>query len=68
MIFIRIIQTLGAYGFRGIIEGKEYFKNSIKPALENLESHLNYWNHPQEITYLKNLLFQLIENKDKFEV
>lgn len=67
MVFIRIIQTLGAYGYRGIIEGKEYFKNSIKPALVNLESHLNQWNHPLKITYLKSLLFQLIKIKDKFE-
>lgn len=68
MIFIRIIQTLGAYGFRGLIEQKEYFKKSIKPALTNLENHLKSWKHNLKISYFIGLLFQLVEIKDKFEV
>jgi aminoglycoside/choline kinase family phosphotransferase len=67
MVFIRIIQTLGAYGFRGLIEGKEYFKNSIKPALVNLQSHMTNWEHSLKISYFSSLLMALFEIKDKFD-
>ena len=37
-VLIRIIQTLGAYGFRGFIEKKQYFIDSIPFAIKNLEN------------------------------
>ncbi len=36
-IYMRIMQTLGAYGYRGYFQGKKHFLQSIPYALKNLE-------------------------------
>lgn len=40
MVFIRMLQTLGAYGLRGLIEKKSHFISSIAPALHQLRDML----------------------------
>jgi len=66
MVFIRIVQTLGAYGFRGLIEGKEYFKASIPNALSNLKVLLSDLEDVNKYPYFFSLLHQLVEIKDNF--
>lgn len=68
MLFIRIIQTLGTYGYRGLIEKKSYFVESIPLALENLENLLQSHQLKIEIPYFIELLNGLLQLKSKFVI
>jgi aminoglycoside/choline kinase family phosphotransferase len=36
-VFFRMLQVLGAYGYRGIYQGKKHFRESIPYAIHNLD-------------------------------
>lgn len=58
-VLVRLLQVLGAYGFRGLLQHKAHFISSIGPALKNLSSFLS--DHPQTPAYpeLRSLLDKL---------
>ncbi len=39
-VLFRLLQVMGTYGFRGLIERKKYFLDSIPPAIDNLRGLL----------------------------
>ena len=58
-VLFRILQVLGAYGFRGYFERKKHFLDSIQPAIDNLRQLLR-----DESTcpygYLRQILQELV--------
>ncbi|MCR5366161.1 MAG: phosphotransferase [Prevotella sp.] len=58
-VLFRLLQVLGAYGFRGYFERKQHFIESIPPAMHNLRELLGERNFPYP--YLVELLQQLTE-------
>jgi len=61
-VFIRIMQAMGTYGFRGFYEKKTHFLQSIPYALNNLKWLLNNVQLPIKIPTLWNIYHQLIDS------
>jgi hypothetical protein len=58
-VLLRLLQVLGAYGFRGLLQNKPHFITSIGPALKSLSTFLS--NNPQLPAYpeMRSLLERL---------
>jgi len=70
MAIFRILQTLGAYGFRGLMERKAHFIQSIPVAMQNLGNLLESVSD-NHLYYLNQLLLELsqlfkVENDEYF--
>lgn len=59
MVLLRMLQVLGAYGFRGLLERKPHFLTSIGPALDNLNNFLNDYPQQPAFPVLRRLLEKL---------
>lgn len=57
-VLFRTMQTLGAYGFRGLVEHKAHFIQSIPFGIKNLKEILSASDF-SEIPYLKRVLEEL---------
>ncbi|HEY9114769.1 MAG TPA: RNase adapter RapZ [Bacteroidales bacterium] len=60
-IYFRLMQVLGAYGFRGIIQKKTHFLLSIPFAIGNLEYLLNHSPLTSECKELNSVLRKILE-------
>ena len=60
-VLIRMLQTLGAYGFRGLFERKHYFISSIPFALKNLKWFLENKKTPIRLPELHKLLLAITD-------
>ena len=59
LALVRSLQVLGAYGFRGYLQGKEHFIESIPFALNNLSMILHRCSLIHKLPYLNKLLKHL---------
>lgn len=62
-ILIRMLQTLGSYGFRGLYERRPYFLSAIPFAFKQLKDFLSHYQLPISLPELEKVLSQLTEEK-----
>jgi aminoglycoside/choline kinase family phosphotransferase len=62
-VLIRIMQAMGAYGFRGFYEKKEHFLKSIPYAIRNLENLLPKLKLPVKMPHLVKVLHGLTQSE-----
>ena len=61
-VFIRIMQAMGAYGYRGFYERKTHFLQSIPYAIQNLEYLVRKVDLPVELPTMMDVFQQLIRS------
>lgn len=67
-VLIRIMQAMGAYGFRGFYEKKAHFLASIPYALQNMKGVLNKVQLPVALPTLLNVLNKLVDSERLKEI
>ena len=65
-VYLRLMQVMGAYGFRGLYEKKAHFVQSIPFALKNLKWMLKNYPLPEGLPELNSALTELAAS-NKFE-
>ena len=63
-VLVRIMQALGAYGYRGYFERKNYFLESIPLAIGNLKRVVESYPLPIEIPHLRGVWQRIVESEE----
>lgn len=63
-VLIRLLQTLGAYGFRGYYENKSHFLLSIPFALKNLQWLFDNNHIPKKLPELSYVINAILKNEE----
>ena len=64
---VRILQAFGAYGYRGLYQGKTHFLQSIPYALHTLKGLLAQGNIPISLPSLTNTLERMTDSESLFQ-
>ncbi len=62
-VFVRIMQAMGAYGYRGFFERKTRFLQSVPPAIRNIERLMETGFLPVELPELKAVFERMIASQ-----
>jgi len=65
-VLVRLLQAMGAYGYRGFFEGKSHFLESIEPAVKTLETVLQNADFLNQMPHLK-LVLQSVTHSEKLK-
>ena len=65
---VRLMQALGAYGYRGLYEGKSHFLTSISHGIRNLEGLVERADLPVELTALKGVWERIVDTAELREM
>jgi len=65
---MRFLQVLGAYGFRGLIQRKKHFIESIEKGIENITEFAQTWENMQYYPELEKVIMQLRLEKTKLKI
>jgi aminoglycoside/choline kinase family phosphotransferase len=63
-VLVRLMQAMGAYGFRGFYERRTQFLKNIPYALKQLRDILTYYRLPLELPHLTATLQRLTESEE----
>ena len=63
-VLVRLMQAMGAYGFRGFYERRTQFLKNIPYALKQLRNILAYYRLPIEVPHLITTLQRLTESEE----
>ena len=63
-VLVRLMQAMGAYGFRGFYERRTQFLKSIPYALKQLDTIIKYDLFPSGFSYLERVLRSLTESNE----
>jgi len=66
-IILRLLQVIGAYGFRGLIQKKLHFLQSIPFAIKELLNQNENWPLPFELPELRSVISQFKNVLSKYE-
>jgi aminoglycoside/choline kinase family phosphotransferase len=62
-VYVRIMQAMGAYGFRGFFERKTHFLQSVPYALKNLRWLLDHVELPIQVPALMNAFRKIVSSE-----
>ncbi len=65
---MRFLQVLGAYGFRGLIQRKQHFIESIEKGIENITEFVQSWENMKDYPELEKVILQLGLEKTKLKI
>ncbi|WP_121462329.1 aminoglycoside phosphotransferase family protein [Chryseobacterium defluvii] len=65
---MRFLQVLGAYGFRGLIQRKQHFLESLKKGIDNITQFAQSWNDMKDYPELEKVIQQLALEKTTLKI
>lgn len=65
---MRFLQVLGAYGFRGLVQKKKHFIESIEQGIRNISHFMQHWEYATHFPELKQLISTLNSENTKSKI